>query len=271
MTQQWVRSTGTRFRAPDVAWLQGPSARTTGIEEDDFDRHAAAVGYERAADSSGLLADFGALRSKRFDPTAVDPRVVDFYQRTARYRLHLWSQWSPAFRPLARAIDTVFAQRLGQLQLPLAPLDTSRGVTSSLVRFAGGEGEPATAWVRRRLPGRDVIYAGLYTIARPPLAAGPCVKVTFPLPNGSASVFLEPSARSDGALELSSAGRTFGEAGFYFVVVDGSGSTWVKHVPQLTERIVVYADDAGELHTDHVLRMWRRVFLRLHYAMPVAG
>jgi hypothetical protein len=94
--------------------------------------------------------------------------------------------------------------------------------------------------------------------------------VTFPLPNGNASVFLEPRARPDGSLELVSAAQHFGGSGFYFVVVRDTDTVWAKHVPQLTERIHVYVDDLGELHTDHLLRLWKRTFLRLHYAMPRA-
>ena len=128
-----------------------------------------------------------------------------------------------------------------------------------------------TAWLRRRLPGGEVLYAGLYSVARPPLAAGPCVKVAFPLPNGNASVFLDPVARPDGSLELVSAAREFGGSGFYFVVARDATTAWAKHVPQFTERIHVYPDQFGELHTDHVFRLWKRVFLRLHYVMPLAN
>jgi hypothetical protein len=39
----------------------------------------------------------------------------------------------------------------------------------------------------------------------------------------------------------------------------------------LTDGIHIYPDEGGELHTDHVFRLWKRVFLRLHYAMPLAG
>ena len=116
-----------------------------------------------------------------------------------------------------------------------------------------------------------MLYAGLYTVAQPPLAAGPCVKVAFPLPNGNASVFLDPVARPDGSLELVSAAREFGGSGFYFVVARDATEAWAKHVPQLTERIHVYPDQLGELHTDHVFRLWNRVFLRLHYVMPLAN
>src|SRR4051812_40941592 len=147
---------------------------------------------------------------------------------------------------------------------PPAPLDTSGGIDSRVIRLRG-DGRTETAWLRRRRPGGEVLYAGLYAIARPPLAAGPCAKVAFPLPNGNASVFLDPVARPDGSLELVSSARSFGDAGFYFVVVRDEATVWARHVPQLEERIHVYCDEQGEVHTDHRFWLWGRVFLRLHH------
>jgi hypothetical protein len=267
-TQRWVQATGRLVDLDREPWLHGPSAPPEGVGESYFARLAEEQGMTLSEDpDGGLLPDFGALRGPGFDPAAVHPAVVDFYERTARYRLNLWSEWSAGFRPFGRLVDVIFARRLRQLQLPQGPLDTSRGITSSLLRLDGG-GETLTAWLRRRVPTGDVIYAGFYSVARAPLASGPCVKVVFPLPNGSASVFLAPRARPDGSVELLSEGREFGDPGFYFVVVRDGRTAWVRHLPAFTERIHVYADEHDELHTDHVMRLWGRPVLRLHYAMP---
>jgi hypothetical protein len=250
-TQQWVRATGRRVDLHEEAWLDGLSAPTTGIGEQFFGDLAPA---------DGLLPSFAALRSPTFDPGAVDPRVVAFYERTAHFRLQLWSQWSPVHRPFGRLIDRIFAQRLGQLRLPLAPLDTSRGVAQELLSLPTG-----TAWLRRRLPEREVLFAGLYSVGRPRLAAGPCVKTVFPLPNGFAAIFLVPRGRPDGSLELVSPPGGFGEPGFYFVVRDGDRA-WTRTVKAMTEQLHIYVE-GSELHADHALRLWGRPFLRLHYAM----
>ena len=146
-TQQWVRATGRRVDLRQDAWLDGPSAPTTGIGERFFEE----LGLE-VAPADGLLPSFDALRSPSFDPGAVDPRVVTFYERTSEFRLHLWSQWSPLHRPFARMIDGIFARRLGQLRLPLAPLDTSRGVEQELLSLRSPDGRTATAWLRGDLP-----------------------------------------------------------------------------------------------------------------------
>lgn len=104
---------------------------------------------------------------------------------------------------------------------------------------------------------------------RPPLPAARRVKTVFPLPNGNASVFLHPTARPGGSLEVVSPPARFGGPGFYFVVRDAP-SAWAKPVPAMTERIHVYAGEA-ELRTDHALSIWGRTFLRLHYAMEPVG
>jgi hypothetical protein len=69
----------------------------------------------------------------------------------------------------------------------------------------------------------------------------------------------------DGSFELVSPPALFGNAGFYFVVRDGSAA-WIKPVPAITEEIRVYVAER-DLRTDHTLRIWGRPFLRLHYAM----
>jgi hypothetical protein len=119
VTQQWVRSTGARFGTADVPWLEGPPARTSGIEEDDFDRFASTVGYDRAGDSDSCTCG----RSGR--------------RRSARSGAR-----SMRSSPSGSA----------NLQLPLAPLDTSHGVTSRLVRTALCRPPARRGWVllRRR-------------------------------------------------------------------------------------------------------------------------
>jgi hypothetical protein len=266
-TQQWVRRTGRRLDLRDEPWLDGPWAPPTGIGDRFFDDYAARHGLVLGG-AEGLLPRFDALRSDTFDPSAVDPRIAEFYEQTGRFKLQLWSQWSPLHRPFGALIDRIFARRLGQLRMPLAPLDTSRGVASELVGLRAEDGELLTAWLRRRLPAGEVLYAGFYSISTPPLASGPCVRTVFPLPNGSASVFLYPVAHGDGSFELVSPPARFGAAGFYFVVRDGPVA-WAKTVPAMTEHIRVYVDDPG-LRTDHTLRIWGRTFLRLHYAIQRA-
>ena len=74
------------------------------------------------------------------------------------------------------------------------------------------------SWVRRLIATGDVIYAGAYSTIRLPGYDDPCVKVTFPLPNGNAIVVMRPQLTESKGLRLISAGQEFGEPGFYFTV-----------------------------------------------------
>jgi hypothetical protein len=97
------------------------------------------------------------------------------------------------------------------------------------------------------------------------------VKVTFPLPNGNASVFLDPVAHRDGSLELVSAEHEFGGSGFYFVVVRTRKRSGPSTFPSSRSASTSIPRWGVSSTPDHVFRLWKRVFLRPHYAMPLAG
>ena len=71
----------------------------------------------------------------------------------------------------------------------------------------------------------------------------------------------------DGSFSLTSAGRGFGEAGFYFVVRNADGSVSSRYVRALRETIRVYAAEEAGVRADHVLKLWGMTFLRLHYRL----
>jgi hypothetical protein len=123
-----------------------------------------------------------------------------------------------------------------------------------------------------------VIYTGLYSAGRPANFPDPCVKVSFPLPHGSSTVFLRPEALPDGSFRLVSSGSAFGDPGFYRMV-EVDEQTWkVRYVKTLRENFHVYVDRTGTLRTEHVVRFLGVTVLRLLYKMersegrsPAAG
>jgi hypothetical protein len=123
--------------------------------------------------------------------------------------------------------------------------------------------------VRRLVGSGNVLYAGSYALAAVPGREGACVKVVFPLPNGNAIVLKRPQAHSDGSLSVVSAGRRFGDPGFYFTVRGRGGQVWARYVASMKESIRVYAaqDGEGTIRADHVLTLWGATFLRLHYRL----
>jgi hypothetical protein len=270
LTQRWVRLTGRRVDLARAPWLAGPGAPTRGVGADFFVDLARAEGL--ALDESGeqgLLGDFGALAAPDFDPSGVHAAVVDFYERTAAYTLDAWSEWHGAFRPFGRLLARLFSRRLQQLNVPLSGLDTSRGVTSEVLRLTDPETGAVhyTAWVRRLLGSGRVLYVGAYSLAEVPGRRGGVVKVVFPLPNGNAIVLMRPQVHADGSLSLVSAGNGFGDPGFYFTVRDKRGRAWARYVRAMRESIRVYAAEEGTVRADHVLTLWGATFLRIHYRL----
>ncbi|WP_027892378.1 hypothetical protein [Calidithermus chliarophilus] len=270
VTQRWVQLTGKRVDLEREPWLEGPVGKTTGIGPQFFEELAAESGLlvQRQPPNSGLIEDFGRLASAEFSPEKVSPQIIDFYEHTSNYELDAWAEWNGLFRPLGRALAGLFSRRLQQLNVPLTGLDTSLGVTSEVVRLV----EPYTgrvrytAWVRQLRSNNHVLYAGTYSVCKIPGQEGACVKVVFPLPNGNAVVVMKPKAHDDGSFSITSSGKGFGDAGFYFTVRDRGSRFWVRYVPTMRETIRVYPSGA-DVRADHEFRIWGQVFLRLHYRL----
>ena len=105
---------------------------------------------------------------------------------------------------------------------------------------------------------------------QPPEAPGPCIKVCFPVPYGSAVVLLRPQVEADGSLRLIGAGSKFGDSGFYRLVEIDDDHWRVRYIQTLRERFHLYLDPQGTLRTDHVVKLMGLTMLRLHYKLAPA-
>jgi len=269
-TQRWVQLTGRSVTLSEHPWLEGPVGDVKLIGSAYFRRLAERRDLEfvTGGPGRGLIEDFSRLGGPTFDAGGVDARVAGFYERTSDFDFDIWSEWCGAFRPFGGALAAIFSRRLQQLNLPLSPLDARLGITSEVAQLKERSGRIVyTAWVREVVSTRRTLYAGSYSVCRVPGCAGPCVKVVFPLPNGSAMVIMRPESRPDGGFTLRSVGRGFGDPGFYFYVEREPGLGWARYVRSFQEAIHVYADAQGTLRADHELWIWGIRFLRLHYRM----
>jgi len=267
LTQRWVQLTGRRIELADHPWLAGPTGSTAGIGPSYYEQLAQSEQLQLRPGPAGLMQRFSELAGPDFDPLLLDPRVIDFYERTSEYRLDTWSHWCGAFRPFGWLLAALFSRRLQQLNIPLSSLDGSKGLDSKIVQLV----DPASGsvrhigWIRQLRATQRVAYVGDYSVTHVPGHRSPCVRVVFPLPNGNATVILRPEARPDGSLVLHSAGRAFGDPGFYFLVRNGSRA-WARYVRTLRESLHVYVENE-ELHTDHSFRIYGFHYLELHYRL----
>lgn len=214
---------------------------------------------------AGLIADLATLDGPVFDHTLLHPAVRDFYEHTARWEMDAWNEWSPAFRPGGELVAMAFGRRVQQLALPMRAMELSRGMSSSVTPFVDGAGvQQAAAWQRTLKSNGSYVFSGCYRRAQLPDREQPVVHVSFPLQSGNVQVFLEPSADQDGSLWLHSPGGDFGEPGAY-VVVEEDG-THAAQVPA-HETFHVFVDHEDVVRCDHVLSMWRRPAMRLHYRL----
>lgn len=256
---------GRTVRRADAPWLVGPVGSDL-VGSDFHSRLADAQRLElRSGPDQGLLRSCDELAGEGFDPRQLDPRVRSFYEHTSGYRLDVWSQWSPLFWPFGWALINFVSRRMEQLNFPMYPLETARGMTSEVEQLVDASGRVVfTSWLRRNLGSGMVIYSGLYATASPP-GHRPCVKTVFPVVRGNATVLLRPENQADGSLKLISSGRRFGDPGFYRITEASRGRLRIWYVRPFNEVFHVYPDTDGSVRTDHFLRWWGLPVLHLHY------
>jgi hypothetical protein len=267
--RQWVRLTGRRVAKSDSPWLACPMGPPGRIGAEFYDRLAEQqhLRIEPAPDA-GLLPSFDALKGAGFDPSVVHPAIRDFYEHTACYRLEAWSEAGLASRFFLWALTRFVSRRMDQLNFPVSSLELAGGMTSRVLPMVDASGRRVfTGWLRRLAAADRVIYTGLYSTETPAAFPDPCVKVSFPLPLGSSTVFLRPEAQPDGSFKLISSGDRFGGPGFYRMVEAGEHHWRVRYIRTLREFFHVYVDKEGTLRTEHIVRFLGLTVLRLHYKM----
>lgn len=267
--RQWVRVTGKRIGRRDAPWLDCPMgpAGHIGAEFYNYLAERENLCIQPAADA-GLLPRFDALRGPDFDPDRVQPEIRDFYEHTACYRLEAWSEAALPARFFLWGLTTFVSRQMDQLNFPVSSLELAGGMTSEVLPVVRADGQRVyTGWLRRLALSDRVIYTGLYSVQTPAGYSNPCVKVSFPLPHGSSTVFLRPEAQPDGSLKLISSGSQFGGPGFYRMVELDAENWRVRYIRTLREFFHVFVDKQGSLRTEHVVRFLGLTTLRLHYKL----
>ena len=270
---EWtLRLSGRKIRRANAPWLDCVLGQPGAIGGGVYQRIAATNHLElRNPPGAGLIADFAVLRGPSFNPDAVHRSVRHFYEHTAAYNLEVWSEVYLAGRFFLWLLVEFISRRMDQLNFPISPLEVAKGMSSEVVELREPESGRLvyTGWLRRFKSNGKVIYAGIYSVARIPGEADPCVKVTFPC-RGSANVYLRPCSHADGSFGLASTGAGFGRSGFYRLVEAGPDAWRVRNFTTLHERFHVYIDEECVLRTDHAISFMGLTILRLHYKMTLA-
>lgn len=265
----WVRLTGRRVQKDEAPWLNCPMGPRGQIGVEFYAALAAReqLSIEKSPDA-GLLPDFDVLARAGFDPGRVHPDVRKFYEHTARFQLQAWSEAPLLTRFFLWGLTRFVSRPMDQLNFPVSSLELAGGMSSEVLPMNNSQGiRVYTGWSRCLMKSNQVIYTGLYSTERPGGDGDPCVKVSFPLPLGSATVFLRPEVDTDGSFRLISSGRRFGDPGFYRMVEVGEDLWKVRYIKTLREFFHVYVDDQGVLRTDHIVRFLGLTALRLHYRL----
>jgi hypothetical protein len=266
LTQLWNIQLGRKCTPEDETWLISPISETTEIGSNLITQIATRenLQIDETSVQVGLVNSFEKFTHL---PYPIHPLIQDFYQRTSEYDMDVWTQWSRGFSVFGQWVKILFAKRIMQLNLPSNPLDTAHGMNSKIIKLKDASGAVKyTVWLRHIKKTNEVIYLGLYSIIQLPNGE-PCVRVSFPLPHGSATVILRLKTTAQGNLELLSKGDDYGQPGFYFLVRDSQGQYWKHFLKSFTERIYVYVDKEGELRTDHSMSLWGLTAFRLHYRL----
>lgn len=268
----WVRLFGKTVMVEDVPWLSGPIGPDGEIGKKPYETLAQQENLTIENDIEGsLVTNLDLLASPDFDVSKCDPNVRHFYENTAKYDMEVWSETRFPGRLLLWLLVSTVSRYMNQLNFPVFGLDMSKGMSSEIISLKNAKGEVVhTGWFRQLKESGRVIYTGFYSEVSPPKYDGTCVKVVFPLPQGNATVILKPTLDEKNQFHLRSAGKSFGDSGFYRVVALDSNRLKVLYLKSLKEKFTVYTDTEGVLRCDHKVNFMGMLILRLHYKINLS-
>ena len=255
-----------RVEAGDLPFVVARVARTRYVGTGYFAELARELGGVHVADAPdvGIVADLDDLAGPGFDPGAVDPRVREFYQHTAQFRLDITPRWRAWVRPGYLVYRTLLARPLGQANVPMNQHEALRGVRGRIdtITLPGATTPSIRGWIRSFADTDDPIYVGVYTTYRQ--AGQGYVSVGFPLPQASFTATLQPQNRPDGGLRLTSRSDS-DQTGHYLAYVDpDGGAVTALAVHGFAEELDVFVAD-GEIRAEHAFSVFGLPFLILDY------
>lgn len=267
VTQQWVIIFGKKINAQQYKWLLGPFGNTNGIGKIFINQLAENENLLicESNKNKGLLESIEQLNLSYSEQNRLSKNVIDFYENTSNYKLYLTTKWNPAFLVFGQLLKKLFSNRLEQLNIPLRNNKNSQEMNSEIVQLIDKATEKVkrTIWLRTFKKTNQVVYSGVYETCKIPNGKV-CIKAIFPLPNGSATVILQPVVGENGELILKSAGRKIGDSGFYFLLKDKNGNLWTKFIKSFKDNLTVSSEN-GKITANQKLTFYGFNVLNFKY------
>ncbi|MEX2485218.1 MAG: hypothetical protein WED10_11680 [Brumimicrobium sp.] len=266
-TQQWVILWGRKIDPKNVPWLVGPFGDLDGTG-DKFIKQLAEkenLVVERNSQSSGLLPSIKILELSEIELNTLSKKVIKFYETTANYNLDFTVKWNPFFKVFGGLVNRLFSNRINQLYIPTRSIKEAESLKSEIITLYDPKTNEVkyTVWYRTFKSTGKVIYSGVYSTCKLP-SGETCVKAVFPLPKGNATVIMKPSVQENGALTLNSAGKKFGDAGFYFMLNDSKGNCWSQFVRSFRDQLTIGLEN-DTLRAQQTLTLWNQRVLKMNY------
>lgn len=268
-TQQWVIIWGRKINPSENVWLIGPFGELNGIGEKFIYQLAKKENLTivRDSNSKGLLDSISNLNLSENEIKKLSIKVIDFYEKTATYKLQFNVKWNPMFKMLGYLVNRLFSQRINQLNIPTHNTQSSENLTSEIIELISKNTNEVkyTIWLRKFQSTGKVVYSGIYTTCMLPSGIT-CIKAIFPLPKGNATVIMKPSVGAKNELILDSSGKKFGDAGFYFLLNDSKGNFWSQYIKSFTDTLIVN-DENERLSAKQTLKLWNLKVATFEYEM----
>lgn len=266
-TQQWVIFRGRKIDPDTLQWLMGPFGNVDSTADEFINDVANREGLiiQRNVSTCGLIGSVEDLNLSKKELERLSEQIIDFYENTSQYNVQVKVKWTLFFKAFGKIVSILFSTRIKQLNVPVKNSTKSNEINSEIITLsASGNGElKYTIWYRTFKSTNEVLYSGVYTTCTLPNGKA-CIKAIFPLPNGNATVIMDPSVGSSGELKLDSSGKKFGDPGFYFLVQDTKGKYWSRYIRSFRDRLDVFVVD-GRLHARQTLTVWHLNALKFDY------
>lgn len=257
-TQQWVILWGRKIAPNEFDWLIGPFGELNGIGQEFVEQLATREGLtvERGRRSQGLIPSFAQLDLSEHDLSRLSQSIIDFYEKTSEFDLELNINWNPFFKIFGILVNTLFSNRINQLNIPTENIDNAESLVSEIITLSDPQTNEIkyTVWFRTFRSTGKVVYSGIYSTCKLP-SGKTCIKAIFPLPKGNATVIMTPSVGANGELILDSSGKRFSDAGFYFLLNDSKGNYWAQFIRSFRDRLTLHTKNDG-IMAEQTLTLW---------------